>query len=97
ESMDSSRQPLEIPAELFSECPAISIDYAVMEKASNCAVIGGDFGWSDIGSWNAISDLYESDESGNRIHGKAVVIDSRDCFDAVAGCPDKSQRRRGRE
>jgi len=80
ESMDPSRQPLEIPADLFSECPAISIDYAVMEKASNCAVIGGDFGWSDIGSWNAISDLYESDESGNRIHGKAVVIDSRDCF-----------------
>jgi len=80
EGMDSFRQPLEIPLELFSECPAISIDYAVMEKATNCAVVGGDFGWSDIGSWKAISDLYESDESGNRIHGKAVLVESRDCF-----------------
>jgi mannose-1-phosphate guanylyltransferase/mannose-6-phosphate isomerase len=80
ESMDPFRQPLEIPAELFAECPAISIDYAVMEKAGNCAVVGGDFGWSDIGSWTAISELYESDESGNRIQGKAVMVESRDCF-----------------
>lgn len=80
EGMDAFRQPLEIPPELFSECPAVSVDYAVMEKADNCAVVGGDFGWSDIGSWKAISDLYESDESGNRIHGKAVMVESRDCF-----------------
>ncbi len=80
EGMDHFTQPLEIPAELFAECPAESIDYAVMEKADNCAVVSGDFGWSDIGSWKALSELYESDESGNRIHGRAVMIDSRDCF-----------------
>jgi mannose-1-phosphate guanylyltransferase/mannose-6-phosphate isomerase len=80
EGMDAFRHPLEIPPELFSECPAVSVDYAVMEKADNCAVVGGDFGWSDIGSWKAISDLYESDESGNRIQGKAVLVESRDCF-----------------
>jgi mannose-1-phosphate guanylyltransferase/mannose-6-phosphate isomerase len=51
-----------------------------MEKADKVAVVGGDFGWSDIGSWNAISDLYESDEAGNRIRGKAVMVESRDCF-----------------
>ena len=80
EGMDAFRHPLEIPTELFAKCPAVSVDYAVMEKAGNCAVVGGDFGWSDIGSWKAISDLYESDESGNRIHGKAVLVESRDCF-----------------
>jgi mannose-1-phosphate guanylyltransferase/mannose-6-phosphate isomerase len=80
ERMDSFRQPLEIPAEEFAECPAISIDYAVMEHAENSAIVGGDFGWSDIGSWKAISELYESDESGNRIQGKAVMVESRNCF-----------------
>jgi mannose-1-phosphate guanylyltransferase/mannose-6-phosphate isomerase len=80
EAMDETQQPMEIPLDLFSECPSNSVDYAVMEKASNCAVVGGDFGWSDIGSWKAMSELYESDEAGNCISGKAVLVDSRDCF-----------------
>jgi len=80
QSMDASTQPMEIPLAEFRECPSISIDYAVMEKADNCAVVGGDFGWSDIGSWKAMSELYESDEAGNRIHGKAVLVESRNCF-----------------
>lgn len=80
ESMDATQQPMEIPLDLFSACPSNSIDYAVMEKASNCAVVGADFGWSDIGSWKAISELYESDAAGNRIQGKAVVVESRNCF-----------------
>ena len=80
EGMDASQQPMEIPLDRFSEVPSNSIDYAVMEKASNCAVVGGDFGWSDIGSWKAMAELYESDEAGNRIQGKAVLVESRDCF-----------------
>jgi mannose-1-phosphate guanylyltransferase/mannose-6-phosphate isomerase len=79
-AMESATQPMEIPAELFRQCPADSIDYAVMENASNCAVVSGDFGWSDIGSWKAMSELYESDEAGNRIQGKAVLVESRNCF-----------------
>ena len=80
QDMDTKGSPLEIPAELFRECPSISIDYAVMERADNCAVVASDFGWSDSGSWKAISELYESDEAGNRIKGKAVMIHSHDCF-----------------
>lgn len=80
DGVDRQGAPLEIPADLFAECPSISIDYAVMERAGNCAVVPGDFGWSDIGSWKAISELYQSDESGNRIRGKAVMVDSRNCF-----------------
>ncbi len=79
-SIDPDEQPMEIPLDLFSQCPSVSVDYAVMEKASNCAVVGADFGWSDIGSWKAMSELYESDEAGNRIHGKAVLVESRNCF-----------------
>jgi len=79
-SMDPSRQPLEIPQALFDQCPSISIDYAVMERAGNTAVVSADIGWSDIGSWKAISELYESDDAGNRIHGKAVLVESHNCF-----------------
>jgi mannose-1-phosphate guanylyltransferase/mannose-6-phosphate isomerase len=80
EATDKTRSPIEFPAELFSECPSISIDYAVMERADNTAVVASDFGWSDIGSWKAISELYESDEGGNRIQGKAIMVGSTDCF-----------------
>jgi mannose-1-phosphate guanylyltransferase/mannose-6-phosphate isomerase len=80
EATDKSQTPIEFPAELFSQCPSISIDYAVMEQADNTAVVASDFGWSDIGSWKAISELYDSDEAGNRIKGKAILVGSTDCF-----------------
>mgnify|MGYP001823163733 FL=1 len=77
---DKNASPIEFPADLFSECPSISVDYAVMERSDNTAVVVSDFGWSDIGSWKAISELYESDEGGNRISGRAVTVGSTDCF-----------------
>ncbi len=80
EATDKSKGPIEFPSELFSECPSISIDYAVMEQADDTAVVVSEFGWSDIGSWKAISELYESDESGNRISGKAIMVESQNCF-----------------
>jgi len=79
-TMDPAAVTMEIPREPFSRCPSISIDYAVMEKADNCAVVAGDFGWSDIGTWRAMAELYESDEAGNRVLGKAVLVESRNCF-----------------
>jgi mannose-1-phosphate guanylyltransferase/mannose-6-phosphate isomerase len=78
--LDRSRQPLEIPLDLFEKCPSISVDYAVMEKAENSAMVEGKFDWNDIGSWKAISELYESDAAGNRIRGKAILVESRNCF-----------------
>jgi len=80
QAMDPHAEPMEIPGELFAQCPSISIDYAVMERCDNAAVVVADFGWSDIGSWKAISELYTSDEAGNRIRGKAVLVGSRECF-----------------
>ncbi|GAB4188314.1 MAG: mannose-1-phosphate guanylyltransferase/mannose-6-phosphate isomerase [Wenzhouxiangellaceae bacterium] len=78
--VDSGQQPLELPQPAFAAIPDISIDYAVMEKASRRSVVRCSLGWSDIGSWRAISELYESDTSGNRIRGKAILVDSRDCY-----------------
>ena len=49
----------------FSKCPSDSIDYAVMEKTNDAALIPVDIGWNDIGSWSALWDVGTSDESGN--------------------------------
>jgi mannose-1-phosphate guanylyltransferase / mannose-6-phosphate isomerase len=61
----------------FECCPSISIDYAIMEKAKNIAVLPASFGWSDIGSWKAVADQLEPDEDGNTSMGETIRIDTR--------------------
>ena len=65
----------------FSVCPSESIDYAVMEHTSRAAVVeAADLGWSDVGSWSALSEVVERDESGNTLTGDVLVEDVRDCY-----------------
>lgn len=80
ENSDKNMQPLRVDRNCFEKIPSDSIDYAVMEKAGDVAVVACDFGWSDIGSWDAVSELSKVDESGNRIEGDVVQIDSQDCY-----------------
>lgn len=65
---------IEINAKLFANMADISIDYAVMEKAKEVAVVPCDFGWSDIGSWSAVSELAPADSAGNRVRGEALLV-----------------------
>ena len=61
-------------AETFPLCENISIDFAVLEKAKN--VVGlptGDFGWNDVGSWNAVYELHGRDGQGNALRSPALV------------------------
>ncbi|HVK94626.1 MAG TPA: mannose-1-phosphate guanylyltransferase/mannose-6-phosphate isomerase [Noviherbaspirillum sp.] len=68
---------MELPTN-FSTLENISIDYAVMEKAKNIAVIPGDFDWSDIGAWKAVAEAIPADEAGNTNNNcQTIVIDSR--------------------
>ena len=71
---------MEIDPESFAAIPENSIDYAVMEKSTVVMVVPGRFGWSDIGSWNAISDLTVPDEAGNRVVGEVVLVDVGNSF-----------------
>lgn len=84
ESMRSNQKPLEqmleIPAAGFEAIDDIPIDYALMERSENIAVIPADIGWSDIGSWNAVSQLVNADTDNNRAVGDAVFIDSKNVF-----------------
>lgn len=58
----------------YSQCTNISIDYGVMEKAENVFTIPAQFGWSDIGTWDSLYDIYQHDYLGNAVSGKNVKI-----------------------
>jgi mannose-1-phosphate guanylyltransferase / mannose-6-phosphate isomerase len=73
-------QQVEFGAEQFAQIPEDSIDYAVMERTKVAAVVPCEIGWSDIGSWNAVSDLAKPDAKGNRAHGNTVLHDTQDCY-----------------
>ena len=78
-----STQMLEIDAALFAAVPDISIDYAIMERASESgevAVVRGVFDWSDVGSWQAVAALTTADDDGNRGHGERVAIATRGTY-----------------
>lgn len=64
----------------FGAVPEVSIDYAVMEKCAHAAVVRCDIGWTDVGSWTALSDLSPPDSSGNRVEGEALLLDVKNCY-----------------
>jgi mannose-1-phosphate guanylyltransferase len=61
---------------VYAGLTAISIDYGVMEKTENVLIVPGNFGWSDLGSWDALWEVSEKDENGNAIRGEFIGIDA---------------------
>jgi mannose-1-phosphate guanylyltransferase len=65
----------------FPLCDNISIDYAILEKAEGVqGIAAGDFGWNDVGSWNAVYQLLERDSHGNSIALESIALDSHNNF-----------------
>lgn len=64
----------------FENATPTSIDYAVMERTTRAAVMPVSFGWSDIGSWQAVWDFSAKNEDGNATRGSAIFEDSRNCM-----------------
>ena len=71
--------------EAFLAAPAESIDYAVMEKAERVAVVPVDFGWSDVGSWDALHALGSRDGAGNHVSGPARLVETSGCLVRAEG------------
>jgi len=68
-------------AQVFPLCDNISIDYAVMERAGNvCGIAAADFGWNDVGSWNAVYELLPGDRDRNVVAGESVSLDAHGNF-----------------
>lgn len=69
----------------YQQCTNISIDYGVMEKASNVYVLPSEFGWSDLGTWASIYQLAEKDYVGNAVipSERVIMYDSSNCMVSV--------------
>lgn len=66
--------------EAFSQCPADSIDYAVMEKTTDAAVVPVSMGWSDLGAWQALWEVEPKDAHGNASKGEVVMHNTRNSY-----------------
>ena len=71
-----------LAADEFARATAKSVDYAVMEKTTRAAVVPVSYGWSDVGSWQAVWDLADKDVAGNASRGTAVFVDSKSSYAA---------------
>ena len=79
----SQESPVEFDKDAFLAMPDISLDYAIMERASRRAVVPASFDWSDIGSWKAMSEVEGgtvTDDFGNRLRGNAIIVESENCY-----------------
>lgn len=64
----------------FATCRNESIDYAVLEAHDRVAVLPFAGMWSDVGGWNAVAQLHDADDAGNRWSGKATLLHSTNTF-----------------
>ena len=96
EDIDGGTSVDDAMARHYPTLEKISIDYAIMEKATNVAVIKSSFDWDDVGEWPAVSRHEETDADGNTTKGDTVlkhaegniVLSSRGHTTAVLGCKD---------
>ena len=80
---------LRIGAKSWSQCSDISIDYAIMEKASNIKAVPFDGEWSDLGDWNAIWEVSQPDKNGVVTSENATAIN---CQNVLLRSENKSQQ-----
>lgn len=71
---------LRVDKDIFTHCPSDSVDYAVMEKTVDAAMVPMDAGWSDIGSWSALWDISKKDQNGNVSHGDILLHNTKNSF-----------------
>ncbi|HLD47061.1 MAG TPA: mannose-1-phosphate guanylyltransferase/mannose-6-phosphate isomerase [Desulfobaccales bacterium] len=72
-----NRPPL---AEVYKNCPSISLDHGILEKAENVAVVPVSMGWNDVGTWEAVHELFPRDERANVLLGRVLDQGSQDCI-----------------
>lgn len=70
----------EVLHRVYPRIPKISIDYGIMERTKGVLMVEGDFGWNDIGSWDALGTVRKADENGNILHGEHVIVNSKNCI-----------------
>ncbi len=66
----------DVLSEIYRDIKSVSIDYGVMEKTRDVFMVEGNFGWNDIGSWDALWDVMDKDEMGNATRGEVISFDT---------------------
>ena len=66
--------------EFYENVRNVSIDYAIMEKCDNIALIKASFEWEDLGSYTSLENIFKKDENGNIILGKVAKINTKNCI-----------------
>jgi mannose-1-phosphate guanylyltransferase/mannose-1-phosphate guanylyltransferase/mannose-6-phosphate isomerase len=69
-----------LDSDTFATAPAVSIDYAVMEKTDRANMVPVSMGWSDVGSWGALWEIGDKDSDGNVVVGDVMQVGSSDCY-----------------
>jgi mannose-1-phosphate guanylyltransferase/mannose-6-phosphate isomerase len=77
ERAEHDRDFIRLDTSAFASAPAISIDYAVMERTRRAAVLPVRYPWSDVGSWGALWEAAARDENGNALRGVVEVAQTR--------------------
>lgn len=72
-----TEQEKEVLTREFMGFKSESIDYGIMEKASNIYILTSAFGWDDVGSWLAVGRIQQTNEFGNVISGNVVTVDTQ--------------------
>ncbi|MEJ2671073.1 MAG: mannose-1-phosphate guanylyltransferase/mannose-6-phosphate isomerase [Deltaproteobacteria bacterium] len=75
--LPENRPPLE---EIYQCLPSISLDHGILEKADNVVVVPVEMGWNDVGTWEALHELFRTDERGNVREGRVLDQDSQQCI-----------------
>jgi mannose-1-phosphate guanylyltransferase/mannose-6-phosphate isomerase len=82
-ALENARRDLDflrLDSEAFKACPSDSIDYAVMEKTANAAVVPMQAGWSDVGAWSALWSVHDRDAEGNVKRGDVLTHEVRNSY-----------------
>jgi len=80
EARDQDPDFCRLGEQAFLRCPSDSIDYAVMEKTRDAAVVEADIGWSDIGSWSSLWQAADADTNGNVASGDVHLDEVRNSY-----------------
>ena len=89
--MDKKRSRGRIPQatvdRAYPKLENISVDHAIMEKAPNVVVLPARFDWNDIGSWNAVAEIWPTDDANNSSRDEVIALDSSNNVIATDGTP----------
>ncbi len=70
----------EVVSRVYRQIRRVSIDFGIMEKASNVFTIRGQFQWNDLGSWEQLYRISPKDEHGNQTEGEVILLDTTNSY-----------------